>query len=46
MVTRCLQEETEWSERIENPLAVWLRNVPVWLTEDRFYHEIRYRWFV
>ena len=38
----CVQEETEWSERVENHLAVWLRNVPVWLTEDRFYHEIGY----
>ena len=28
------QEENE-CERSENPLAVWLRNVPVWLTEER-----------
>ena len=28
------QEENE-CERNENPLAVWLRNVPVWLTEER-----------
>lgn len=35
------QEEADPSERTENPLAVWLRNVPTWLTGDRFYDEIR-----
>ena len=28
------------SEAQENPFAVWLRNVPTWLDEERFYNEI------
>ena len=26
----------------ENPFAVWLRNVPTWLDEERFYHKLAF----
>ena len=41
------QEENE-CERSENPLAVWLRNVPVWLTEERRWaigHQLILKWW-